>query len=272
MELPAHVPGLIPRIRWRAAAAGATAGMCAVLSASCDSSSSSPDAADPTSPPSATPSALPTVRPPPRTIRTDVRRVPLTTFQVDLDSLTQGSPTLVPWTEFAGNPETGRELALHVGKRATAIRSDGYLREVAVWSTGVAWYEDYGLRFIDWAGDVDKVKGVPASYDRLAFGPDSVYFVRRHAMWSWSPATSAGARVPGGRPGRIEPPDHPNILGWPAGRRRPRHPGHPPGRRQEELAAVLAGTRRRPAPVLMVALPRTFAGAHQPRQPDLVCL
>ena len=184
MELLARVPGLILGSHWRAAAA--SVGMCAVLTASCDSSGSSPDAADPTSSPTTTASTLPTVHPPPRPIRTDVRQIPITTFQVDLDTLSPGSPTQVPWTEFAGNPETGRELLLHVGKRAIAIRSDGYLREVAVWRTGVTWYEDYGLRFVDWAGNLDKVKGVPAWYDRLAFGPDSVYFVRRHAMWSWS--------------------------------------------------------------------------------------
>ena len=92
----------------------------------------------------------------------------------------------MPWTEFAGNPENGSELRLHVGNRVIPIKTDGHLGEIAVWRSGVVWFEDNHLRFADWAGKVTRIKGVPAGYGRLAFGPESVYFVRRHAIWSWS--------------------------------------------------------------------------------------
>jgi hypothetical protein len=112
--------------------------------------------------------------------------IPLTTFDVQLTDLETGGPTRVPWTEFEGNPEQGKERFLHVGARAFPIREAGYLREVAVWRTGVVWFEDFGLRFLGPDGKVVRVKGVPAWYGRLTFGPRNLYFVKRGALWSVS--------------------------------------------------------------------------------------
>jgi len=92
----------------------------------------------------------------------------------------------VPWTEFEGNPEVGREQFLHLGSRAFPIREAGYLREVAVWPTGVVWFEDFGLRYLGPDGKVVRVKGVPAWYGRLAFGPRNLFYVKRGVLWSVS--------------------------------------------------------------------------------------
>ena len=112
--------------------------------------------------------------------------IPVTTFDVQLTDLESGTPTLVPWTEFEGNPEQGRERFLHLGSRAFPIREAGYLREVAVWPTGVVWFEDFGLRFLGPDGRVVRVKGVPAWYERLAFGPRNLFYVKGGVLWSVS--------------------------------------------------------------------------------------
>jgi len=92
----------------------------------------------------------------------------------------------VPWTEFEGNPETGKERFLHVGAKAFPITTDGYLREIAVWRTGVVWFENTGLRFLGWDGSVVKVKGVPAWYGRLVYGASKLYFVKGPVVMSLS--------------------------------------------------------------------------------------
>jgi len=53
-----------------------------------------------------------------------------------------------------------------------------------VWPNGVVWFEDYGLRFMNNQGDVGRVKGVPAWYGRLAYGPDSLYFIKKGVLMS----------------------------------------------------------------------------------------
>jgi hypothetical protein len=116
----------------------------------------------------------------------DLSELPRGTIDVQLSGLEQGPPSRVPWTEFEGNPEQGRERFLHVGARSMPLRRDGYLREIAVWPTGVIWYQDFGLRFLGWDGAMRKVRGVPAWFGLVGMGPTKLYFVKKGALASLS--------------------------------------------------------------------------------------
>jgi hypothetical protein len=135
--------------------------------------------------------APPPVAQPPRPVRTDIGRLPLTTIDVDLDKLPVGPPTLLPWAEFAGNPEEGRELFLHVGTRRVPITRGGYLRQVVVWRTDVVWSGGGPFHVADSEGSVTTIRGVPVY--RTVFGPDVAYFVRDQVLHSWSSGDGAPA-------------------------------------------------------------------------------
>jgi len=165
-----------------------------VVAAGCDAATPSVDPGPSTSAPSTTfpaspaPSdAVPVVHGPPLPHVLDVDRVRNVRLPMDPAVLPPGPPTRVPWTEFDGPSELGEVLRMHVGPRSYPLRESGYLREVAVWPTGVVWFQDYGLRFLNRdTGKVTRVRGVPAWYGRLTFTPDRAFWVKDGWVWSLS--------------------------------------------------------------------------------------
>ena len=124
------------------------------------------------------------VAPPPRPELVDLSRVPTTVIAPDLSSLLSSGTTPVPWTDFFGNPENGRPQTLSSGRHTMPIKRSAYLRESAVWDTGIIWYSDYGLEFMSWDGQQTKIKGGKGWYGQNAFTADKVYFVRRGDLMS----------------------------------------------------------------------------------------
>ena len=143
---------------------------------------SGPSSSGTPSPPSASPVLVP--RAP--VTRIDISALPVTSFDADIAALPDGPPSVIPWAEFKGSSELGHLEVLHVGARRLPLGDFEFLREVAVWDTGMVWYGDYGLRFMGWDGRIVRVKNFPAWYERVAFGSNRAYTVKQRVVWSVS--------------------------------------------------------------------------------------
>ncbi len=110
--------------------------------------------------------------------------MPTTVIAPDVSRLRLHGTTSIPWTDFLGNPENGRPRTLNSDLHAMPIQRSAYLRESAVWDTGIIWHSDTGLQFMRWDGQQTRIEGGKGWYGEDAFSSDKVCFVRRGDLMS----------------------------------------------------------------------------------------
>ena len=166
------------------ASAALALGACTSTSDHAGASKAAVSQAPSTSSGAAVPGGEEPVAAPPQPTRVDLRKVPTTVIAPDVSNLRLHGATPVPWTDFLENPENGQPLALNSGTHTMPIQRSAYLRESAVWDTGIIWYADSGLEFMRWDGQQTRIKGGRGWYGQDAFSSGKAYFVRHGDLMS----------------------------------------------------------------------------------------